>query len=492
MYLKQMNKKKMSDTKVRLASVVLDNFMNVAHGKLLLNTAESVVNPSILGLYGQNGSGKTALIRALSLLKTLLTEKPLKEQWADYICVASDSARLQFEFHWVEDIETQEVTRIFYEIVLRRKKEGGKAAILIGETGKTDTLSIQSEKLWLVASPKGNKEWQTRFILDTTVINQPFGPTEVYEQFIGQSADDRNALMVTKQLALERRTSFVFSDGLQTILDKKFKEERERALHSADLLVILLRLQNYGLHELFVIESSESSLVSRNTLPMQLKVDASEKHASVHGLLLLPLDESFTAVPKLMTVVREIIGQINIVLVQLVPGLTIELKALGKELGSDGETLERAQLVSHKNSRDIALKYESDGIKKIIAVLHLLICFYNQRSVTVAIDELDSGVFEYLLGELLKVLSQGGRGQLIFTSHNLRALEILEPSCVAFTTADPENRYVTCQSDGETENLRDVYYRHLILGTDETQRLYEPTNAGRIAFAMREAGQKYG
>lgn len=157
---------------------------------------------------------------------------------------------------------------------------------MIGETGKTDTLSIQSEKLWLVASPKGNKEWQTRFILDTTVINQPFGPTEVYEQFIGQSADDRNALMVTKQLALERRTSFVFSDGLQTILDKKFKEERERALHSADLLVILLRLQNYGLHELFVIESSESSLVNRNTLPMQIKVDASEKHSSVHGLLL--------------------------------------------------------------------------------------------------------------------------------------------------------------------------------------------------------------
>ena len=111
---------------------------------------------------------------------------------------------------------------------------------------------------------------------------------------------------------------------------------------------------------------------------------------------------------------------------------------------------------------------------------------------TVAIDELDSGVFEYLLGELLKVLSQGGRGQLIFTSHNLRALETLDPVCVAFTTADPKNRYVTYQSDGEAENLRDVYYRHLILGTDETQRLYEPTNTGRIAFAMREAGQKYG
>lgn len=483
----------MSDVKVRLASVVLDNFMNVVHGELRLNSTENVVNPSILGLYGQNGSGKTALIRTLTLLKTLLVEKPLKEQWADYICVASDTARLQFEFHWVENLESQEVARIFYEVVLRRQKRVERAAILIGETGKTDSLSIQSEKLWLAFRQKGGEkqEWQAGLLLDTTVPDQPFGPPEVYAHFIGKSADDRNDLTVIKQLALERRTSFVFSDGLQKILDKKFKAERGRALNSADLLLILLRLQNYGLSELFVIESSESSLVNRNTLPMQLKVDASESHSSVHGLLLLPLDDSFTAVPKLMTVVREIIGQINIVLVQLVPGLTIELKTLGTELGADGETLERAQLVSHKNSRDIALKYESDGIKKIIAVLHLMICFYNQRSVTVAIDELDSGVFEYLLGELLKVLSQGGRGQLIFTSHNLRALETLDTSCVAFTTADPKNRYVTYQSDGEAVNLRDVYYRNLILGTDKTQRLYEPTNTGRIAFAMREAGQKY-
>lgn len=74
----------MSDVKVRLASVVLDNFMNVVHGELRLNSTENVVNPSILGLYGQNGSGKTALIRTLTLLKTLLVEKPLKEQWADY------------------------------------------------------------------------------------------------------------------------------------------------------------------------------------------------------------------------------------------------------------------------------------------------------------------------------------------------------------------------------------------------------------------------
>ena len=36
------------------------------------------------------------------------------------------------------------------------------------------------------------------------------------------------------------------------------------------------------------------------------------------------------------------------------------------------------------------------------------------------IDELDSGIYEYLLGECLEVMQDKAKGQLIFTSHNLR------------------------------------------------------------------------
>ncbi len=78
---------------VRLASVVLDNFMNVVHGKLVLNSSESMRDPSILGLFGQNGSGKTALIRALVVLKALLTEQPLQEEWCGYLNVEAETAR---------------------------------------------------------------------------------------------------------------------------------------------------------------------------------------------------------------------------------------------------------------------------------------------------------------------------------------------------------------------------------------------------------------
>ncbi len=65
------------------------------------------------------------------------------------------------------------------------------------------------------------------------------------------------------------------------------------------------------------------------------------------------------------------------------------------------------------------------------------------------IDELDSGIYEYLLGECLEVMQDKAKGQLIFTSHNLRPLEILENDSLLYTTVNPENCYI--KSKGGTD-----------------------------------------
>ena len=110
---------------------------------------------------------------------------------------------------------------------------------------------------------------------------------------------------------------------------------------------------------------------------------------------------------------------------------------------------------------------------------------------TVAIDELDSGIFEYLLGELMRIISEHGKGQLIFTSHNLRPLETLDKRFVAFTTVNPNNRYIRFTNIKTTNNLRDFYYRDIILGEQE-EPVYVPTSNRKIAFACMEAGDLCG
>ena len=62
---------------VRLTRIEITDFKNVEHGILSFENTRKSYSASILGLYGQNGSGKTALIDALSLLKYALTGQSL-------------------------------------------------------------------------------------------------------------------------------------------------------------------------------------------------------------------------------------------------------------------------------------------------------------------------------------------------------------------------------------------------------------------------------
>ena len=178
------------------------------------------------------------------------------------------------------------------------------------------------------------------------------------------------------------------------------------------------------------------------------------------------------------------------VLGEIIPGLSVELINLEKQLMPDGKTGMTVELVSNKNDKKVPLRYESDGIKKIISVLHMLIFMYNNPSMTVAIDELDSGVFEYLLGEILKIIDESGRGQLIFTSHNFRPLEILHKQSIIFTTTNSKNRYIRLTNVKSNNNLRDFYYHDLILG-GQKECIYESTNSFAIARAFRIAGRHH-
>lgn len=226
-----------------------------------------------------------------------------------------------------------------------------------------------------------------------------------------------------------------------------------------------------------------------NALPLSFKYE--ENNVGASGSLMLPLDHAFMYPQEMLEVAKKVIQNMNIVLTQIVPGLTIGVRKLGHQLLHNGSTGVLIQLVSCKNNQEIALQYDSEGIKKIISVLQLLIGVYNHHSLIVAIDELDAGIFEYLLGEILRILSEKGKGQLIFTSHNLRPLETLDRGFIAFTTTNPVNRYIRMSNVKGNNNLRDFYYRDIMLG-EQKETVYSPTNNYEIALAFREAGDANG
>ena len=167
-------------------------------------------------------------------------------------------------------------------------------------------------------------------------------------------------------------------------------------------------------------------------------------------------------------------------------GFIIKYKSQKSSLDDKDDNYEIELFASRNQGHEYPLRHESLGIKKIIQFLSLLIAAYNDPSYVLAVDEFDSSVFEFLLGELTSVMKESGSGQLIFTSHNLRPLEKLDDTSICFTTTNPENRYVKLKKKA-TNNLRDMYFRTISLGTTDFE-LYSSESKYALAFAFEKAG----
>ncbi|MBQ3776895.1 MAG: ATP-binding protein, partial [Fibrobacter sp.] len=332
-------------------------------------------------------------------------------------------------------------------------------------------LVICNEK---ISYSSKNKDSATKFVdyIDTD-SEAPFVPKAKYDALMGKDKNKKTALLVAKKMAEANTASFIFS------------KEMNDAIIPGETNSILARLAWYGARELFVIRTASTGRINLNDMPLHISLDHGENHTSLS--LLLALRRSTPVSSIVLEILKKTINSINIVLPQIIPNLKVGLKILGKELMPDGTLGYIVQMTSCKEGHEFPLVMESDGIKKIISILSLLIDVYNNRSITVAIDELDSGIFEYLLGEILRVISEKGKGQLLFTSHNLRPLETLDKNFIVFTTTNPMNRYIRFSGVKTTNNLRDFYYRDIILG-EQSEPVYESTNNSEIALAFKLAG----
>lgn len=470
----------MENTIVRLESISIENFKNVKYGQLCFANNRKNYRTSILGLYGQNGSGKTALIDAIELLQLALKGAQIPSKFADYINVEAGYAYLRYEFS-VSGKEDR--YQAFYEFKLTAEKIEAAQNTIVLENDDVHFKAKITDELLSYAYESETLKIRKSTLLDTS-SQKVFTPTTKYSCLVGKDKKVNMDLMIDKKIIQAASRSFAFSGELLSAIrnNQVGQGDAEYQRH----MRLIESLVRYGNFELFVINTANSGIISMNMLPLSFRYENGKSGAI--GNILIPLEETAPIPEETVSVVERIITNMNVVLSRIVPGLTIRLENLGEILFANGKKGVRIQLISLKNKKAIPLKYESEGIKKIISVLQLLIVVYNRSSITVAIDELDAGIFEYLLGELLRIISEKGKGQLIFTSHNLRPLETLDRGFIAFTTTNSSNRYIRMGNLKDSNNLRDFYFRDIILG-EQSEEVYNPTNNSEIALAFREAGE---
>lgn len=472
----------------RLQRITIDNVKNVAHGNIrfVCNTFEDIFRKEadILGVYGQNGSGKTTLVFVIDVLKQLLCGKRLWKDMDKYIRVGAEYAKIDYEI----SLESEKFGNylVDYSVMFKIKNIDSKSneMELFSEEQHFEEASIYlaEEKLQYkkVNGEKGNRYNGIIEYIYENKSDAIFGPEIRYKEFISKEKSLADELRYLKNAAYRSGSSFIFSLA-------RIRNIRERQGFNAELVNIMDSIQTYGVTKLFVLSNVQASIVNANiVLPMSFCLEENEQGLKTINIYIKLTDE--TNVPMdLYELVGRRFNVIDKVIAKIIPNMSLRVANRGTRIDDKGSPFAMIELVSVRNGKEIPLRYESDGIKKLIYILYSLIEMYNDPSVTVAIDELDSGVFEYLLGEILMVLQENAKGQFVFTSHNLRALEVLDKKSVMFSTANENNRYIRFKNIKGSNNLRDVYYQDILLGGQD-ECVYEPTSQSSIRRAFRSAG----
>ena len=396
----------------RLSRIEIYNFKNIKRAELDFKN-------SILGLYGQNGSGKTALIDVLDLVKTILCGHSVSSDFSDLIHVDAEYSRIVVQF--IID-ENERHSEIEYSFKFNR--------------------SCIYDEILSYAYTDGETRVVKSKLIDTS--NSPtFSPVSKYKSLIGTSKENDLNVMAIKKMVRKEFRSFIFSSEFLEVVRNRNNECKDEEFMRH--MYILESMVNFANYELFVVKSK------------------------------CCIDDSMVLSKSALDVYKRKIESMNRVVPYLVPDLTLDVQVLGKELMRDSSVGYRVELVSNK----IPFKYESDGVKRIVSILQPLIEIFNNTSVVVAIDDLDCGIHEYLFGEIVKLMCEQAKGQLIFTAHNLRPLEIINKKFLVFTTTDPENRYVRYKNIAAHNNLRNVYIRDIALS--------DFVKSAEISYGLRKA-----
>ncbi len=455
---------------VRLIEVELSNFKNVEHGEIRfpnyqsVETKGNISKSDLTGIYGQNGSGKTAVVEALDIVKNILSGNPVP--YNDYSGIINQGATVSLCFFLHDG---NEKFKVKYSAELK------SFGTIVG---------IPYEKLSFWSRGAGWRNEKSIKIVnpyysEESIINDE----HVSLEYKGNCFDLYDFIENPDKLAVSCAShgqSFLFNSYVEKVLAEKNSPD--------DFKIVIQSLQVFSKRHFFVIRVNQLAATnSQNIIP--LNVYFTDKNCVLCGCLPLFINGIGTIPETLYPSFQKVLSSINSALSAIVPNLKLEPKEIGKDKTPDGIVLIKFEMYSLRNGKTFSTKYESEGIKRIISLLSCIISAFNDPCISLVVDELDSGIFEYLLGEILSAIEKEAKGQIIFTSHNLRAFEKLPNHSIYCSTTNPQNRYVKLTGINANNNKRDFYIRSLVLG-GQKELLYSGDDLDNIGYAFRQAGRQ--
>ena len=197
---------------VRLSSLTVKNIKNVKKGTIFMPLAKErklkLGGAEILGIYGQNGSGKTAIVDTLFFLQRIMIGKELDQNLIDYIDIDSSDAKVNAEF------------KIFGPNILF---EVGYYINLIKQNGE---VKINREYLNCAINKDGIRTNKNIFIdYKYNEMECIFKPQKRLDEVVGKNQETKMDLIVARKIAEKSNCSYIFGESSREILCKEYNND---------------------------------------------------------------------------------------------------------------------------------------------------------------------------------------------------------------------------------------------------------------------------
>lgn len=461
---------------VRIVETELENFKNVNYGDIKFVNRSNVEyraelkESDINGIYGQNGSGKTAIIEAFDILQHIMSGSTIS--FDKYEGMFNDDELMKMStMFYIECGEKKYKVR--YELLLRRYIEEKKIQIYSeniiywqrGESWKKERRVFFCNPYYDTQSLLGN--------VSTRIISEDESAISKIRFF--------HSVQNLAVFCAQKNVSLFFNDVINKSLQVETQNDEERAFSD-----VVRALFDFARMRFQVVKVNQLGVNYSNAF-IPVNVHTESENEVMQGCIPLFINGRGDFPEEIFNKLDKIVAAINIALRAIISNLSIELVKINEEKNKEGINIVQVEVYSNREGKRFLIKYESEGIKRIISLLNYLISLYNNPSVCLVVDELDAGIFEYLLGELIGILAEEAKGQLIFTSHNLRVMEKLDKKNIICSTINPENRYISLKGIEKTHNHRDFYIRTIVLG-GQKEKLYDDKDLQDMGYAFRKAG----
>ena len=363
-----------------------------------LNTQEY----NLKGIYGVNGSGKSAIVTSVKILKNLLSNSdylnnPIIQQNLDAL-INKQTKELFLSADFI--LKVSKPTFFRYSITLA-KNDLGKYVI-------------------------DSEEFSTKKSISSTLLNTIYQVKKGEIVSNSPSKDQSNAVEKLKEKTVNLlETSTLSVLFIEKIIVPFLKQDTKKYPDILNILAIPFLLSGYIY--VYLDDSDDhrdyliSSLLDRIQDNEKFKKEMSsvlnrgldhDKHINV-----LRVSKNRIRKSKYKTFEKSIM-QLQKFLYIFKP----ELKNIEIDKKEEGNTW-ICDLIMVYDSYKVHAEYESTGINKLIRLFAYLKEMVNGN--VVFIDELDSNLHDVYLCALLEYLMEYGEGQLCFTTHNVGPMDVL-------------------------------------------------------------------